>query len=189
MLRPAAGDKQMLTASLYEGGMSGWTFAWSDQEEVERTERAGWRPIGLRAAATIGIVFSLWFFLFAVGALPTLGWAEGSERHDRNAVYLTEETSFGLPGMYLLKGQRLWWDYDVTVEGRGGVRLWLVKSVPSREFHVRTLQIDQSGRGRFEAVVPESGLYGFDHELIPHGAFLSGTTPGRTSYRLRWGVS
>jgi hypothetical protein len=169
--------------------MSGWTFAWSDPEEVEARERAAWKPLGARAALLVGLAFAAWLFLFASGILPTLGWAEGSERHDRHAVYLAEESRFGLPTMYLLAGQRLWWDYDVTVEGAGGVRLRIVKSIPSPGFHVRTLDVERTGQGRFEVVAPESGLYSFDHEPVPQGVLISGAQPGRTAYSLSWGVS
>lgn len=168
--------------------MNGWTFAWSDPDEVERRDRAAWQPLGARAAALVGLAFAAWLFLFASGILPTLGWAEGSERHDRHAVYLTEESGFGLPTIYLLAGQRLWWDYDVAVEGGGGVRLRIVKTVPRRDFHVRMRDVERTGRGRFEVVAPESGLYSFEHELVPQGVLLTGAEPGRTAYRLSWGV-
>lgn len=168
--------------------MSGWSFASAGADATDR-EPAAWQPLGARAIALAGLAFAAWLLLYAAGILPTLGWAEGSERHDRHAVYVAEESGFGLPTMYLLAGQRLWWDYDVAVEGRGGVRLRIVKTVPSRAFHVRTQDVERTGRGRFELVAPESGLYRFEHELMPHGVLLTGATPGRTVYRLSWGVS
>jgi hypothetical protein len=168
--------------------MSGWTFAWSDPDEVERREQAAWKPLGARAVALIGVAVSAWLFLFASGIFPTLGWAEGSERHDRRAIYLSEESGFGLSTIYVLAGQRLWWDYDVAVEGGGGVRLRIVKSIPARAFHVEVRDIEQTGQGRFEVVAPESGLYSFDHELVPQGVLIAGGVPGRTSYDLSWGV-
>ena len=166
--------------------MSGWTYAWDGETGREPST---WRPLGARAVALIGLAFAAWLFLFASGIVPTLGWAEGSERHDRHAVYLTDESGFGLPTIYVLAGQRLWWDYEVAAEGGGGVRLRIVKSIPSRAFHVQTLDVERSGAGRFEVVAPESGLYSFEHELVPHGALIGGAEPGRTSYRLSWGVS
>ena len=167
--------------------MSGWSFAWDNPDAESRDETAS-RPLGRFALAFVGLCLALPLLLYATGLVPALGSAEGSERHDRRAVYFSEDSSFGLSTMYVRQGQRLWWDYDVTVEGRGGVRVWFAKSVPSPDFSVRMQTIDRTGRGRFEVVAPESGFYSFDHELVPSGVFLTGARPGSTNYRLSWGV-
>jgi hypothetical protein len=170
--------------------MSAWTFAGGDLEpEAERgfgagkaVRYGGWTA-GLFTAAA-----ALWLFLFAIGALPTLGSVEGSERHGANLVRLADQSSFGLSTMYAGRGQRLWWDYDVTVEGAGGVRLRIAKSPPSGAFVVRFQDVARTGRGRFELIAPETGFYTFSQELIPQGNLLGNGRAGATRYDLSWGI-
>jgi hypothetical protein len=117
-----------------------------------------------------------------------LGSVEGSERHDTDQVRLADQSSFGLGTMYASRGQRLWWDYDVTVAGGGGVRLRIAKSVPSQAFIVRFQDIARTGRGRFEMIAPQSGFYSFSQYLIPQGDLLGNGAAGSTRYALSWGI-
>ena len=43
----------------------------------------------------------------------------------------------------------------MTVEGKGGVRLRIAKSVPRPDFVVRFQDVAATGRGRFEAIAPK----------------------------------
>ena len=170
--------------------MSAWTFAGGDLES-DAGEGFGGRNAVRYGGWTAGlfvVAAAFWFFLFATGALPTLGAVEGSERHGANLIRVADESSFGLRTMYASRGQHLWWDYDVTVEGAGGVRLRIAKSVPSRAFIVRAQDLSRTGRGRFEVIAPESGFYNFSQELIPQGDLLGNGAAGSTRYDLSWGI-
>jgi hypothetical protein len=170
--------------------MSDWVTAWDESgrgaDEGGRGGNAarygGWAA-GLFATAAAG-----WLFLFAMGVLTTLGSATGSERHGASLIRAADQSSFGLGTMYASRGQRLWWDYDVTVEGAGGVRLRIAKSVPSPAFIVRFHDAARSGRGRFEVIAPESGFYSFSQELIPQGDLLGNGRAGATRYDVSWGI-
>ena len=164
--------------------MSGWTLAGQESEDdVSVGARyGGW------AAGALATAAALWFFLFATGIVTTLGSADGSESHGALGIRPAEDSHIGLSTMYVTAGQHLWWDYDVSVEGAGGVRLRIAKSVPSQAFIVRVHDVAKSGRGRFEVVAPESGRYSFSHELIPQGGPLGTGAPGATRYDLSWGV-
>jgi hypothetical protein len=170
--------------------MSDRVSAWDEDERDagggigrRNAVRYGGWTAGLFVLAAAG-----WFFLFAIGALTTLGSVEGSERHDTDQVRLTDQSSFGLGTMYASRGQRLWWDYDVTVAGGGGVRLRIAKSVPSQAFIVRFQDIARTGRGRFEVIAPQSGFYSFSQYLIPQGDLLGNGAAGSTRYALSWGI-
>jgi len=170
--------------------MSAWTFA-GDDAEIDADERVGGGKALRYGGWTAGLFVlgaALWFFLFAMGALTTLGSVEGSERHGANLIRVADQTSFGLRTMYASRGQRLWWDYDVSVEGAGGVRLRVAKSVPSRDFIVRAQDVAHTGRGRFEVIAPEAGFYSFSQELIPQGDLLGNGRAGSTRYDLSWGI-
>ena len=170
--------------------MSAWTFAGGDAE-ADADERFGSGNALRYGGWTAGLFVigaALWFFLFAMGALSTLGSVEGSERHGANLIRAADESSFGLGTMYASRGQRLWWDYDVTVEGAGGVRLRIAKSPPSQGFIVRFQDVARTGRGRFEVIAPESGFYTFSQYLIPQGDLLGNGRAGSTRYDLSWGI-
>jgi hypothetical protein len=166
--------------------MAGWTNAWNKAaDEPGRDAAARAASWGFHAfTATL----SAWLFLYISGLFTTLGWAEGSERHGADSIRLADDSRFGLPGMYLIEGQTAWWDYEVAVEGEGGVRLLIGKAVPSPDFIVKARHLTASGKGRFEVVAPESGFYSFSHELEPIGGLLGRSEPGATRYRLKWGV-
>ena len=169
--------------------MSGWVTAWDDEGSdaggggAGAAARYGGWAIGAFAAAA-----AFWFFLFAAGLVTTLGSVDGSERHGRNLVRLADESSLGLGTMYARQGQRLWWDYDVSVEGTGGVRLRIAKAPPSAAFIVRFHDVAVSGRGRFEVIAPESGFYSFSQYLIPQGVLIGPGEAGATRYDLSWGI-
>ncbi len=167
--------------------MSGWAFAW-DNPAGEDGASSRTTRLGAWGLLVVGVSFALWLFAYGTGLYTTLGAVDGSERHDRNVIRLADESSFGLSTMYVLAGQRLWWDYDVAVEGRGGVRLRVAKSIPSAAFIVRFHDVAATARGRFEVVAPESGLYSFSQEPIPQGVLLGGGEAGATRYDLSWGV-
>lgn len=172
------------------GGMSGWSTIWSEangESDAGAGGRGAWRYGGW-AAGLFALAALLWLFLFEIGILATLGSVSGSERHGPSLVRLADQSSFGLGTMYATRGQRLWWDYDVTVEGAGGVRLRIAKAVPSREFIVRAQDVSASGRGRFEVIAPESGFYTFSQYLIPQGDLLGNGAAGSTRYDLSWGI-
>ncbi|MEA3028930.1 MAG: hypothetical protein QOJ53_1115 [Sphingomonadales bacterium] len=170
--------------------MSAWTFAGGDLEPDAGAGLGGRGALryGGWTAALAAAGAASWFFLFAMGALPTLGAVEGSERHGANLVRLADQSSFGLSTMYAGRGQRLWWDYDVAVQGAGGVRLRIAKSPPSRAFIVRFQDVARTGRGRFELIAPEAGFYSFSQELIPQGNLLGNGQAGETRYDLSWGI-
>ena len=169
--------------------MSEWVTAWDDDaREVEGGGGALAARCGGWAAGAILVAAALWFLLFSAGLATTLGSVDGSERHGRNLVRLADESSFGLPTMYARAGQRLWWYYDVTVEGAGGVRLRIARSPPSEAFIVRAKDVARSGRVRFELVAPEAGFYSFSQYLIPQGNLLGNGEAGSTRYSLRWGI-
>ena len=166
--------------------MSGWTTAWSDTED--EAARPGPARVAAWAVYAAVILLGIWLVLYLGGLFTTLGTAEGSERHGGSAVRLVEDGSFGLSTMYLAKGQTAWWDYDVEVEGEGGVRLIVGKAVPTSDFIVRVQHVRTGGRGRFAVVAPAGGLYSFSYELEPIGGLVGGAEPGSTRYRLKWGV-
>jgi len=145
-------------------------------------------PIAAWAFYVFTALASLWLFLFLSGLMPWLGAAEGSSRHGTAGARLRDDSSFGLSAMFLFKGQKAVWDYDVTVEGDDGLILRVSKTPPQPDFIVKTLRIEQNTKGRFEVVAPATGLYAFDHELLPTGALLGPVEPGSTRYKLRWGV-
>jgi hypothetical protein len=171
--------------------MSDWVTAW-DEEERATGSGFGGRGNALRyggwAAGLFALAAALWLFLFAMGIVTTLGSVEGSERHGGAGVRAADDSSFGLATMYASRGQRLWWDYEMDVEGAGGVRLRIAKSPPSQAFIVRFQDVARSGRGRFEVVAPESGFYTFSQELIPQGDAFGTGAPGSTRYDLSWGI-
>lgn len=169
--------------------MTEWVSACGDtDDEVGGGGGGNAARYGGWAAAAFAVAGAGWLFLFATGVLTTLGSAEGSERHDASLIRAADESSFGLSTMYASRGQRLWWDYDVTVEGAGGVRLRIARSVPSPAFIVRARDVARSGRGRFEVIAPEAGFYSFSQELIPQGDLLGNGRAGATSYDLSWGI-
>jgi len=167
--------------------MSGWSFAWSGDETQEGTRAGGSR---IAACLGYGVVTLLggWLVLFLGGVVTTLGSAQGSERHGSSGVRRIENSSFGLPSMYLARGQKAWWDYDVQVEGEGGIRLTVSKAVPSHDFIVKVRHLRTGGRGRFEVVAPASGFYNFSCEHEPIGRLFGPGEPGSTRYKLSWGV-
>jgi hypothetical protein len=168
--------------------MTGWTTAWDGTESADEPARGA----ASRAASWGFYVFtaalSASLFLYLSGLVTTLGWAEGSERHGADGIRLAEEGGFGLPGMYLVKGQKAWWDYEVEVEGGSGVRLIVGKAVPRPDFVVKVRHLRASETGRFEVVAPENGFYSFSHELEPIGGLSGRAQPGAARYRLKWGV-
>lgn len=165
--------------------MSELGFAWNDdgREPAAKAVRLGTWGFGALAG-----LLSVWLFVYLSGLFTTLGSASGSERHGADAIRIADDGGFGLPTMYLAAGQTAWWDYEVQVEGEGGIRIEIAKSVPSPDFIVKAKALTASGKGRFEAVAPESGFYTFSRELVPIGGPLRGARPGSTSYRLKWGV-
>lgn len=165
--------------------MSGWTLAWNDPDEAART---GAVRIAAWAVYALVTLLGAWLVLYLGGIVTTLGTAEGSERHGGSAVRLAEDSAFGLSTMYLARGQTAWWDYDVEVEGGGGVRLIVSKAVPTPDFIVKVQHLRAGGRGRFAVVAPAGGLYSFSYELEPIGGLLGGARPGSTRYKLKWGV-
>ena len=167
--------------------MNGWTFAWSGGTADEGA-RPGTARVAAWAVCAVVALLGSWLVLYLGGIVTTLGTAEGSERHGGSAVRLAEDSKFGLSTMYLAKGQTAWWDYDVAVEGEGGVRLIVGKAVPTADFIVRVHHLRAGGRGRFAVVAPASGFYSFSYELEPIGGLPGGAEPGSTRYRLKWGV-
>ena len=169
--------------------MSGWTFAWDrpDADAADVSAPALLRGVRNFALGT-GVALALGLFAYGTGLISTLGWAQGSERHGTHAARVADEGGFGLPTIYAFRGQHLWWDYDVTVEGRGGIWLWISRSPPSRDFVTRTLRVDATGHGRFEVIAPESGFYSFHQEYLPYGVLIDRSRPGSTRYNLTWGV-
>ena len=167
--------------------MGSWSFAWDPPAAETDAPGAAARAAGW-LALVLGFAFAVALFGYATGLVSTLGWAQGSERHDRHLVRLAEDSQLGLATVYAFEGQRLWWDYDVAVEGRGGVRLWIAKTVPQPDFIARAHDVAASGRGRFEVVAPASGFYRFSQEYIPYGVLLDGSEPGATRYDLSWGI-
>ena len=170
--------------------MSDWVTAWDDDAGEAGGGFGGGNALryGGWAAGAIAVVAALWLLLFALGLFTTLGSVEGSERHGGSGIRAADRSSFGLGTMYASRGQRLWWDYDVTVEGAGGVRLRIAKSPPSQAFTVQFQDVARSGRGRFEVIAPESGFYTFSHYLIPQGDAFGAGAPGATRYDLSWGI-
>jgi hypothetical protein len=167
--------------------MSEWVTAWDNAEDDAATPSRGGR-VTMWSASLFGLAFGLWLFAYGTGLYTTLGSIEGSEHHDRNLVRLADESSFGLKTMYVFAGQHVRWDYDVTVEGRGGVRLTISKAAPSQAFISRYQDVAATARGRFELIAPEAGLYRFAVEPIPQGVQFAGGAAGATRYRLSWGV-
>jgi len=171
--------------------MTEWVSAWDDSDG-EAGSGFGGRGNALRyggwATAALAIVLSFWLLLFALGVFTTLGSAEGSERHGGSGIRAADDSAFGLATMYASRGQRLWWDYEVDVEGAGGVRLRIARSPPSQAFIVRYRDVARTGRGRFEVIAPESGFYTFSQYLIPQGNALGIGAPGSTRYDLSWGI-
>jgi hypothetical protein len=168
--------------------MSGWSLAWRGNAAADDMPRTGPGRAAVWACyAAAGLIFG-WLVLYGSGIVTTLGSAEGSERHGANAVRLADDGSFGLPTMYLAAGQTAWWDYDLDVEGEGGVRLIVAKAVPTPDFIVRVAHLRATARGHFAVVVPASGFYSFSYELEPIGGLFGEAGPGSTRYRLRWGV-
>ena len=163
------------------------SYAWDDAEPEAAGRSAGLRFGSWGVGAAAGLL-SVWLFLYVSGLFTTLGSASGSERHGADAIRIADDGGFGIPTMYLAAGQTAWWDYEVEVQGDGGVRIEIAKSVPSPDFIVKAKALTSSGRGRFEVVVPESGFYTFSRELVPIGRPLGGARPGSTVYRLKWGV-
>ncbi len=169
--------------------MSNWTFAW-DSSEGDASKIAASNQVagaGKWAGVLFGLVFAIWLFVYATGIFTTLGWVEGSERHDRFGVRPAESSSTGLSTMYLLQGQTAWWDYDIAVEGTGGVRLSIAGAIP-RPDSMRIQNITRTGRGRLELVAPRSGLYYFRHQYVPLSGAFGRTPAGSTRYTMSWGV-
>ncbi|WP_444858733.1 hypothetical protein [Sphingosinicella sp.] len=179
-------DKEISIGRAYPGAMGSWTFAWDPPEEDAPLVRLGRAAAGL--ALVLGVAFAVALFAYGTGLVSTYGWAEGSERHNSHLTRTADNSEFGLHTVYVFAGQRLWWDYDVAVEGSGGVRLWISKTVPRPDFIARAQDVETTGRGRFEVVAPESGFYAFRQEYVPYGVLLDGSRPGATRYRLNWGV-
>ena len=164
-----------------------WAFAWETPEGDAERGRASSVQWSARAVLLFLLVPALWLLAYGLGLFTTLGWAEGSETHDRFGIYREDRSVVGLGTMYLLAGQRAWWDYDMRVEGRGGLRLRIARSIP-RPGQVRFQDVASSGAGRFEFVAPESGFYRFSLENVPNPGRFGRQRAGSTSYRLSWGV-
>lgn len=167
--------------------MSEWAAAWTDDEDDAATPSRGGR-VTMWSATLFGLAFAVWLFAYGTGLYTNLGSIEGSERHDRSLVRLADESSFGLKTMYVFAGQHIRWDYDVTIEGRGGVRLHIARVSPSPAFVSRYQDVAATARGRFEVIAPQAGLYRFSEEPIPQGRLFGGGEAGATHYRLSWGV-
>jgi hypothetical protein len=168
----------------------GWAFAWDTPEgeanAVDDRARPGLR-VGKWGAALFGLIFGLWLFAYGTGFFTTLGWAEGSEGHNRYGIRLAEETSTtGLGTMFLFAGQTAWWDYEIETEG-GGVRL-SIASTPPRPGSIRVENITATGRGRVTLVAPHSGLYSFQYQYVPLAGGFGHQPTGATRYSLSWGV-
>ena len=166
-----------------------WATAWEspegDADTVhEQRAGAGW---GLRGLLLLLILLFVAVMAYALGLISTLGSAEGSERHNRFGVYTEEASSIGLGTMYLSAGQTAWIDYDVTVEGTGGIRLIIIRN-PPQGGQIRLQRVTATGRGRLEYVVPEAGFYSFRHERVLLPAAFGHTPVGSTRYHLSWGV-
>ena len=165
-----------------------WTFAWdAHQREKQEEERRGnnWT---VRIFLLFLLLPASWLLAFATGFTTTLGMAEGSERHNRYGVYVSDDfLSPGLGTMYLVEGQHAYWDYDVRVEGTAGIRLRIGRTLP-RPDQFRLQDVQATGNGRFEFIVPESGFYSFDYEHAPLAGAWGHIPVGSTTYKLRWGA-
>jgi len=164
-----------------------WAFAWDSPDGDAERASASATTWGARAILLFLLVPASWLLAYGLGLFTTLGWAEGSETHDRFGVYREDRSVTGLNTMYLLAGQRAWWDYDMRVEGRGGLRLTIARSIP-RPGQVRFEDVDATAAGRFEFVAPESGFYRFSLEHVPNPGRFGRQRAGSTVYRLSWGA-
>ena len=109
-----------------------------DAEAVhEQRAGAGW---GMRGLLLFLILLFVGVMAYALGLISTLGSVDGSERHNRFGVYTAELSSIGLGTMYLSAGQTAWFDYDVTVEGTGGIRLIIIRN-PPQSGQIRLLNV------------------------------------------------
>lgn len=166
-----------------------WAFAWEspdgDAERVlDRRTAVQW---SLRGVLLFMLAPLLWLLVYALGLSPTLGWAEGSETHDRFGIYREDRSRLGLGTMYLFAGETAWWAWDMRIEGHGGLRLTIARAIP-RPGQVRFQDVKTSGAGRFEFVAPETGFYTFSLEHVPNPGRFGRQRAGSTVYDLSWGV-
>ena len=176
-------------------GPMSWAFAWESPDgnadtalDRKRAARSGASRVAGWAFALFGTALASWLLAYGLGLYTTLGWVEGSERHNRFGVYVGDMASpIGFTTMYLFEGQTAWWDYDVAVQGTGGVRLTILRNPPQGS-QIRLQRVTATSRGRLEYVVPESGFYSFRYEREPLPYAFGHTPVGRTRWRLSWGA-
>jgi hypothetical protein len=141
-------------------GLLDTVFADSDESRAARAR-------GIRIPAwliyPITLVLSVWTFGYISGLFPYLGTYEESE-HTRSNPFVGNGNPIGtlsLPFAYLFKGQTLFIDYDVQMEGRVHLVIDFEHTrIPTWAPAPYTqASIEQSGKGRYVYVVPESGLY------------------------------
>jgi hypothetical protein len=138
---------------------------------------------------TLYVAFGLllaWGFGYVSGLFPYLGYAAAARDKVSHigSGPTGEVTPYGVPTMLLLKGQKAIFDYDVEVEGKGGIVLYVTQVPKLVNIDSGTwIRVGATGEGRVEIPIEKTGFYVFDAHFdhLPGGL-------GRTRYSVKWGA-
>jgi hypothetical protein len=131
-------------------------------------------------------ILSIWIFVYVSGLYPYLGYITHTNSY--SGIFMKRDSGLGtfkVPRAYLFKGQTIFIDYKVQVEGEGSVRIAL-EGGPSYKlaFWPRThFDVKGSSKGRLYYVVPENGFYNVEANAFQwKGKY-------HISYTLNWGAT
>ena len=131
------------------------------------------------------------FFLFGAiqgGLIETLGFERDTKRFHTFVSTKSGGFGLGLKYFYLREGQVAFVDYDAEVR-QGSLRLGLHKmGAPIGKGPHFVHQVAQSGSGRAEFAIPESGIYKFYFNGSVLGDDTSDSAVYDVSYEILWGV-
>ena len=129
----------------------------------------------------LGLILIAWLFVYISGIFPYLGSAERSERLGMGISAKSDSGGFGMSRMLLFAGQTAFIDYNVKSDTGGEV--WIdIKPLTTLGYSDNVQKIRGNASGRYEFVVPSTGVYEFDHEFSLNG------TGGATHYSVSWGA-
>lgn len=123
----------------------------------------------------------IWVFLYISALFPYLGYAERGERLGPGFSVNSGVGEYGVSRMLLFEGQTAFIDYDVQSDSGGRVYLD-IKPVTTFGFSDHMQYAEANTTGRYEYVIPATGVYEFDHDFSLNGI------RGSTQYTASWGA-
>ena len=122
----------------------------------------------------------------ATGLVETLGY-ESRNISGTGFTSTRSGYSLGLKTLYFAKGQNFFAEYETVIEkGSLVVHLYKIGSMPSSDTPYHRM-ISESGKGRVNFPIQESGLYRISFSGTVLGAQRN-TSGYDLSYHIRWGI-